>query len=186
MAEAGGSVVHTVFGDALSSLPADAPKLVATIFYKSADTVHTPPHLDDTNDHLHGPYVTQLCHTTFLHVMEELLGPVCKQTSMSSAYRRLDREEHPRVVEVTVSPLPDSEVVSLETLRKHEKIGRFEREWNVEVVMQRESVFRRHKRLAVFDMDSTLIQQEVIDEIARFIGVEKEVSVWPANLSVLL
>ncbi|KMU76866.1 phosphoserine phosphatase [Coccidioides immitis RMSCC 3703] len=61
-------------------------------------------------------------------------------------------------------------------MRKHEFIWRFEREWNVEVVLQQESVFRRHKRLAVFDMDSTLIKQEVIDEIARFIGVEKEVS----------
>ncbi|KAI1983256.1 Phosphoserine phosphatase [Ophidiomyces ophidiicola] len=61
-------------------------------------------------------------------------------------------------------------------MRKHELIWRFEREWNVEVVLQPESVFRRYKRLAVFDMDSTLIKQEVIDEIARFVGVEKDVS----------
>ena len=38
---------------------------------------------------------------------------------------------------------------------------------NVEVAIQRDDVFRRHKRLVVFDMDSTLIKQEVIDEIAR-------------------
>jgi phosphoserine phosphatase len=52
----------------------------------------------------------------------------------------------------------------------------FEKEWEVEVVFQRDTAFRRHKRLAVFDMDSTLIQQEVIDEIARKIGVEDSVS----------
>ena len=36
----------------------------------------------------------------------------------------------------------------------------------VDVAIQRDDVFRRYKRLAVFDMDSTLIKQEVIDEIA--------------------
>ncbi|KAF1813980.1 phosphoserine phosphatase serb [Eremomyces bilateralis CBS 781.70] len=41
-----------------------------------------------------------------------------------------------------------------------------------------DNVFRRHRRLAVFDMDSTLIQQEVIDEIARSLGpvFQKQVS----------
>lgn len=36
----------------------------------------------------------------------------------------------------------------------------------VDVSIQRDDVFRRYKRLVVFDMDSTLIKQEVIDEIA--------------------
>jgi hypothetical protein len=43
-------------------------------------------------------------------------------------------------------------------------------EWSksavVDVAIQVDDVFRRHKRLVVFDMDSTLIKQEVIDEIA--------------------
>jgi phosphoserine phosphatase len=42
--------------------------------------------------------------------------------------------------------------------------------------MQPDSVMRRYKRLAVFDMDSTLIQEEAIDEIARKVGVEADVS----------
>ena len=37
------------------------------------------------------------------------------------------------------------------------------------------SVFDKHKRLVVFDMDSTLIQQEVIDELAREAGVVDQV-----------
>jgi phosphoserine phosphatase len=63
-------------------------------------------------------------------------------------------------------------------VRKYQShlIDAFEKEWNVQLVFQRHSVFRRYKRLAVFDMDSTLIQQEVIDEIARKLGVEREVS----------
>ncbi|OJD18034.1 phosphoserine phosphatase SerB [Emergomyces pasteurianus Ep9510] len=133
-----------------------------------------PPALEpEPLDHLYGPYVSQLCLTNFLQVMEELPTPYQR---MSSSHRCLDKEDQPRVVEVTICPPPNPEYLSFEDMRKHENIWRYEREWNVEVVMQEESVFRRHKRLAVFDMDSTLIQQEVIDEIARFIGVEKEVS----------
>ncbi|KAF9169356.1 hypothetical protein BGX20_010428 [Mortierella sp. AD010] len=45
-----------------------------------------------------------------------------------------------------------------------------------DVALQPYDVFRKHKRLVVFDMDSTLIQQEVIDEIARHAGVMKQVS----------
>ncbi|KAF9909165.1 hypothetical protein BX616_011288 [Lobosporangium transversale] len=45
-----------------------------------------------------------------------------------------------------------------------------------DVALQPYDVFRKHKRLVVFDMDSTLIQQEVIDEIARHAGVMDKVS----------
>lgn len=45
------------------------------------------------------------------------------------------------------------------------------KESNLDVALQAESVSRRSKRLVVFDMDSTLIQQEVIDELARYAGV---------------
>ncbi|GBB90127.1 hypothetical protein RclHR1_00170031 [Rhizophagus clarus] len=47
---------------------------------------------------------------------------------------------------------------------------------STDVALQLYDVFRKHKRLVVFDMDSTLIQQEVIDEIARHAGVVKEVA----------
>ena len=125
-------------------------------------------------DHLYGPFVSQLCLTNFLQILETLPAPYQR---MNTSHRCLDQDEQPGVVEVTFSPPPNPEYLTFAELRKHESIWRFEREWNVEVVLQKESVFRRHKRLVVFDMDSTLIQNEVIDEIARFIGVEKEVSV---------
>jgi glycine cleavage system regulatory protein len=48
---------------------------------------------------------------------------------------------------------------------------------NTDVALQHHDVFRRNKRLVVFDMDSTLIQQEVIDEIARHAGVVDKVAV---------
>jgi phosphoserine phosphatase len=45
-----------------------------------------------------------------------------------------------------------------------------------DVSLQRESLYRRSKRLVVLDMDSTLIRIEVIDELARAAGVGAEVS----------
>lgn len=46
----------------------------------------------------------------------------------------------------------------------------------VDIAVQRESLYRRAKRLVVMDMDSTLIQIEVIDELARIAGVGEEVA----------
>ncbi|KAL3489326.1 HAD-like domain-containing protein [Aspergillus germanicus] len=133
-----------------------------------------PPALEpEPLDHLYGPYVSQLCLTNFLQIIESLPTPYHR---MHTSHRCLDQHDQPRIVEVTFSPPPNPDYLTFADLRKHESIWRFEREWNVEVVLQKESVFRRHKRLVVFDMDSTLIQNEVIDEIAKFIGVEKEVS----------
>lgn len=49
-------------------------------------------------------------------------------------------------------------------------------ELDVDISFQADTVHRRNRRLVVFDMDSTLIQQEVIDELARKAGVGDEVS----------
>ena len=48
--------------------------------------------------------------------------------------------------------------------------------FNVDIAFQRESIYRRNRRLFVFDMDSTLIQAEVIDELAKLHGVGDKVS----------
>ena len=45
----------------------------------------------------------------------------------------------------------------------------------IDIAFQRESIFRRNRRLFAFDMDSTLIQGEVIDELAKIAGVADEV-----------
>ncbi|WP_317890596.1 phosphoserine phosphatase SerB [Acidicapsa ligni] len=49
-----------------------------------------------------------------------------------------------------------------------------------DMVFQREDVFRRNRRMFVFDMDSTLIQGEVIDELAKMLGVGEQVSLVTA------
>ncbi len=46
----------------------------------------------------------------------------------------------------------------------------------VDIAFQEDNVFRRNRRLVAFDMDSTLIQAEVIDELAREAGVGDKVA----------
>ena len=45
----------------------------------------------------------------------------------------------------------------------------------IDIAFQRESIFRRNRRLFAFDMDSTLIEGEVIDELAKLAGVGDQV-----------
>lgn len=47
---------------------------------------------------------------------------------------------------------------------------------DVDIAYQEDSIFRRHRRLVAFDMDSTLIENEVIDELARRAGVGDQVA----------
>lgn len=46
---------------------------------------------------------------------------------------------------------------------------------SIDVAFLKDNVFRRSKRLVVFDMDSTLIQAEVIDELAEVAGAGERV-----------
>ncbi|MBH47852.1 MAG: phosphoserine phosphatase SerB [Halobacteriovorax sp.] len=56
-----------------------------------------------------------------------------------------------------------------------EKLLEISTDHQVDVAFIKDNVFRRSKRLIVFDMDSTLIQTEVIDEMADVAGVGSEV-----------
>lgn len=47
--------------------------------------------------------------------------------------------------------------------------------YEVDISFQKESMYRRTRRLICFDMDSTLIQTEVIDELAERAGVGEQV-----------
>jgi len=49
------------------------------------------------------------------------------------------------------------------------------KELDVDIAFQEDTMFRRNRRLVCFDMDSTLIQTEVIDELAVRAGVGDEV-----------
>lgn len=50
------------------------------------------------------------------------------------------------------------------------------RDLELDVAWQKDDAYRRSRRLVVFDMDSTLIQAEVIDELAKEAGVGAQVA----------
>lgn len=74
-------------------------------------------------------------------------------------------------MEITIDRKKKIELQDLrENLRKvGERIG-------VDLVIQSESSARMRKRLVVFDMDSTIVDAEIIDELAKAAGVGKEVA----------
>jgi phosphoserine phosphatase len=58
----------------------------------------------------------------------------------------------------------------------HAEFLRISQELDVDVAVQEDNLYRRSRRLVCFDMDSTLIQTEVIDELARAAGVGDQVA----------
>ena len=61
-------------------------------------------------------------------------------------------------------------------MRLKEKVIAKSHELNIDLALQKIEAYRKNKRLVFFDMDSTLIDMEIIDEMARRAGVFKEVS----------
>ncbi|KAI1823751.1 phosphoserine phosphatase [Xylaria intraflava] len=145
-----------------SDIPANfAPTTKAENFPLEAPPAVEPESLDN----IYGSYITPMCITSFLQLMSIFPLPQ-GVTETTSSHRCLDDPEHPLVVELVLSPAPSPDYLSLADLRKHELIYSFERSWNVDVVLQIDTLWRRYPRLVVFDMDSTLITQEVIDLLA--------------------
>jgi phosphoserine phosphatase len=50
------------------------------------------------------------------------------------------------------------------------------RELGIDIAFQLDNMYRRNRRMVAFDMDSTLIQAEVIDELAKAAGVGDQVA----------
>lgn len=66
---------------------------------------------------------------------------------------------------------PDADILAL-----REKALALGAAHGVDIALQEDCIWRTHRRLVCFDMDSTLIQAEVIDELARRHGVYDEVA----------
>lgn len=56
-----------------------------------------------------------------------------------------------------------------------EKFMQISRDLDVDIAFQEDNIYRRNRRLVCFDMDSTLIQAEVIDKLAELAGVGDQV-----------
>ena len=82
----------------------------------------------------------------------------------------VDHDEYPRsCVQLSVSGI---------LADKKEMTAKFmdiSRSLDVDISFQEDNMYRRNRRLVCFDMDSTLIQAEVIDELAELAGVGMQV-----------
>jgi phosphoserine phosphatase len=67
-----------------------------------------------------------------------------------------------------------NEVKNLSRLKS--KVIAKSHELNIDLALQKMEAYRKNKRLVFFDMDSTLVDMEIIDEMAQRAGVLKEVS----------
>jgi phosphoserine phosphatase len=74
-------------------------------------------------------------------------------------------------VELTINV---NEVKNLSRLKS--KVIAKSHELNIDLALQKMEAYRKNKRLVFFDMDSTLVDMEIIDEMAQRAGVLKEVS----------
>jgi phosphoserine phosphatase len=74
-------------------------------------------------------------------------------------------------VELTINV---NEVENLGRLKS--KVIAKSHELNIDLALQKMEAYRKNKRLVFFDMDSTLVDMEIIDEMAQRAGVFKEVS----------
>jgi len=58
----------------------------------------------------------------------------------------------------------------------HSQFLHISQELDLDIAVQEDNLYRRSRRLVCFDMDSTLIQVEVIDELAKAAGVGEQVA----------
>ena len=82
----------------------------------------------------------------------------------------VEKEEYPRSC-IQLSVTGEIEDKTLMTANFME----ISRALDVDISFQEDNIYRRNRRLVCFDMDSTLIQTEVIDELAELAGVGEKV-----------
>ena len=82
----------------------------------------------------------------------------------------VEAEQYPRsCIQLSVS----GEMVDKSAMTT--KFMAISRSLDVDISFQEDNMYRRNRRLVCFDMDSTLIQTEVIDELAELAGVGEQV-----------
>lgn len=92
-------------------------------------------------------------------------------TRLSGRVSVANPERLPRAcVQLSVSgPLDEETPMRLDLMEIAQRL-------EVDIAFHVDDIYRRNRRLVVFDMDSTLIQVEVIDELAKLAGVGEQVA----------
>ena len=78
---------------------------------------------------------------------------------------QLDYSDH-HVIEVVIGSKEDHSTVDILNA-----LVKFKEKFSVDIAVQEDTMFRRNKRLIVFDADMTFLQCEIIDELGEIAGV---------------
>ena len=111
--------------------------------------------------------LTYFGDTRALAEMTNILGEENANIEMISNLTR----HRASCVELTINV---NRIQSLSRLK--ERVISKSHELNIDLALQNMEAYRKNKRLVFFDMDSTLVDMEIIDEMAQSAGVFKEVS----------
>jgi phosphoserine phosphatase SerB len=159
----------------IKSLADTARKWKATLLFDFPESRSLPPSLEDAPYNNRTKYAATVLDfrglkPAFLHDFTRLL------LSYQVSVERMVRLNSTKVDNITSIDykLSIPHNVNVETFRAD--LFQLSSQHGTDIALQEANVFRRSKRLVVFDMDSTLIQQEVIDEIARYAGVVQQVA----------
>ncbi|SVA78248.1 uncharacterized protein METZ01_LOCUS131102, partial [marine metagenome] len=78
---------------------------------------------------------------------------------------QLDYSDH-HVVDVVIGSKEDHSAIDILNA-----LVQFKKKFSVDIAVQEDTMFRRNKRLIVFDADMTFLQCEIIDELGKIAGV---------------
>ena len=123
-----------------------------------------------------GPQITAEHISTIAGVIAEN-GLNIDDVSRLSERVPLDRSDRPTraCVELAIQGQPRN----LAEMRA--RFMQISQELGADIAFQEDNVYRRNRRLVALDMDSTLVQGEIIDELAEAAGVAEEVSAITAR-----
>ena len=121
--------------------------------------------------------VTILGEKLSAHQISEVTKVISNQNLNIDAIKRLTgrlsllkKDEYPRAsIELSIRGKLENKAALTE------KFMQISRNLDVDIAFQEDNLYRRNRRLVCFDMDSTLIQTEVIDELAELAGVGDQV-----------
>ncbi len=136
--------------------------------YESWVHAQGKPHLIITlfGQHLEAEQLSRLSATIARHGLN-----IAIITRLSGRPSLANPEPRPRAcVELSVRGAPENPTAFRAELLT------MAQDLSVDIAIQTDNLFRRNRRLFVFDMDSTLIQCEVIDELAKRAGAGEAVS----------
>ncbi|KAI8984787.1 HAD-like domain-containing protein [Mycotypha africana] len=150
------------------------PKSASTVLEKPLSPIYTvPSSLEEA------PYSQRVKYAATLFNQNGLSAAFLNNFTLLLLKHRISIEKWTRLNKPSLLSCVDLRLsVPLETIMdnlRSELIELSTRE-GTDIAFQKDDVYRKNKRLVVFDMDSTLIYQEVIDEIARYAGVVEQVS----------